>query len=637
MNVARAVGIETEYGIVAHSSPPAGAEWDGGARGGSQMDPIEACRILLNQFGGLGLVAVPHVDAQCHVPADGDAAGDAGAWLTSGPGEVAFYEAQDWMLANGSRLYIDHAHPEYCTPECPSARAAVAADKAGEVILERCREAVAANGAAPPGQKLSLYKNNSDHKGNSYGCHENYLLSRSLYEDLLYRRPQLVASQLLPFLVTRIIFCGAGKAGSEHGRPPAGFQLSQRADFFEVLAGVQTTHRRPLFNTRDEAHADPSHYRRLHVIVGDANMAEVSTYLKVGTMLILFRMMEDGFLKEDLTLADPLLEFRSVSRDIDFRGRLTLLNGEELSAVEIQRRYLAAARRYLRKAGASEEERDLIARWAEALGAIEKDWQQLASKLDWAIKRKLLERYLSAKGTTWAEVRRWEASIGMILGAEARLAGESRLGREKVYASLRKVGLSPDDYDLQREVYFGLRRLDLQYHDVRRDPPDEETGLFYRLQNRGVIQRVTTDEEIDALVENPPEGTRAWFRGNLLRRFSRAVAWADWSCVRLSDYVPPGGPGLVLSIATPASDYAASAEAIWRALEVQRGADAAGLLEIPAEGNVEHDNDPDEKETRAKPGQKNKAGRGGAAKKGARPAKAGRSGATGQRHRRPRD
>ena len=362
MSIPKAVGIETEYGIVVRRID---SETDDSPVRPDGIDPIRASQILLGQLPSLSLIAVPHSDFDYEPPQSKSRTGKASDLSIFKVNGQARYSSgyYDWMLSNGARLYIDHAHPEYCTPECRSLRTLIAADKAGEIILERCCQAVVSSNVLPRNQQIFLYKNNSDHKGNSYGCHENYLLKRSLYEDLLYHQPHFVAAQLLPFLITRIIYCGAGKVGSENGTAPSGFQLSQRADFFETLVGLQTTHHRPLFNIRDEAHAAETKYRRLHVIVGDANMAELSTYLKVGPMLILFRMLEDGFLKTDFSLVDPLTDFRVVSRDLSFNERLALKNGEQLSALEIQRRYLALARKYLKVKRSRREEHEIVEQW----------------------------------------------------------------------------------------------------------------------------------------------------------------------------------------------------------------------------------------------------------------------------------
>jgi Pup amidohydrolase len=567
LSIPKTVGVETEYGILAKTN--------------REVDPFVASRMLMSHFRKLGLIAVPHNETYIS-PQEREESVHSDPSITQVPVERdTFIKSDgeghyDWMIANGARIYIDHAHPEYSTPECLSARSLVAADKAGEVIMERCCQAVIESRLLPEHQAISIYKNNSDHKGNSYGCHENYLLGKDFYSDLLYRKPELVAAHLLPFFITRTILCGAGKVGSENGAPSIGFQLSQRADFFETLVGVQTTFRRPLFNIRDEPHANPSQYRRLHVIIGDANMAELSTYLKIGTTQLVLRMLEDGFLTTDLTLAEPLVDMLTVSRDLSFRRKLTLCTGKELSALEIQREYLSLVRTYLRKAGASEEERDIIKRWTQVLDTLEADWRQLAASLDWAIKKNLLDHYVVSKNTTWEEVGAWQSIIENILRSETEMANDGRFDSEeelknpdsqwqaRVREYLQRLGLREEIYLLQREVYFGLRRMDLEYHDIcREDSSESNIGLFYRLQNRNVIERIVTDEEINRMIEEPPKGSRAWFRGNSLKRFSDAIEWADWSCISFLKTAPANSSSCVLRIENPLSDYTAETASVW--------------------------------------------------------------------------
>lgn len=578
MSIPKAVGIETEYGIVVHTIDQSETQNGSDTQAQWDTDPIQASQTLLGQLPSLNLVTVPHSDFGYDPPAQKGRAGKSG-----GP-NIFKVDAQprygdgnyDWMLANGGRIYIDHAHPEYCTPECRSLRTLIAADKAGEIILERCCQAVVENKVLPPGTRILLYKNNSDHKGNSYGCHENYLLKSSLYEDLLYHQPHFVTAYLLPFLITRIIYCGAGKVGSENGTPAAGFQLSQRADFFETLRGIQTTHNRPLFNIRDEAHAASAKYRRLHVIVGDANMAELSTYLKIGPMLILFRMLEDGFISTDFSLVDPLNDFQTVSRDLSLKEKLALKSGEKLTALEIQRKYLALARKYLKNTRSRKEEHEIVKQWASVLDLLESDWRQLASGLDWAIKRRLLEHYLSSKQTTWDEVTRWQPTIDAVLAAEMKaMAGSRNLGPLETnpdwQATLRnflaKKNLSVADYTSNLDTYFGLRGLDLEYHDIRRGPAVNEMGLFYRLQSRNLVKRIVSDAEISRLVAKAPIGTRAWFRGNSLEQFSQSIAWSDWSLIAFSNNsTSEDSYDSILVMDNPASDYRKDARKVWKKL-----------------------------------------------------------------------
>jgi proteasome accessory factor A len=421
------------------------------------------------------------------------------------------------MLANGARYYIDHAHPEYATPECHSIKTLVAADKAGELLLERCLHA-ASRGGAP----IRLYKNNSDHKGVSWGCHENYCITAELFEELVYTASPRLSQLVLPFLVTRTIFCGAGKVGGELEAGPAGFQLSQRADFIETLTGPQTTYLRPLFNQRDEAHADERRVRRLHMIAGDANMAEFSTYLKFGITRIFLRMLGDGFIGADLALADPVAGMRTVSRDLTFQAQLPLRNGNFRSAVDIQEQIAGFAERYLDDRGGSEEEWDVLDNWLDAIEALRTDWRKLSGSLDWAIKRSLLERYLAAQNSSWDQVADWQPIVETALRRQNGVP-------ESLTANVRAADLAD-----QRDIYFALRRMDLEYHDIRRGPGEAETGLFYRLQDRGAVSRVVTDAEIAHLVNNPPTGSRASWRGALIASYPNSIYSADWSCVSVA-------------------------------------------------------------------------------------------------------
>src|SRR6476469_9228374 len=244
------------------------------------------------------------------------------------------------ILPNGARYYVDHAHPEYSTPECLSPRALVIHDKAGERILERSLEVLATE--MPQTPALSIYKNNSDGKGNSYGTHENYLVDRATpFADIV--------RDLTPFFVTRQVFTGAGKVGFEgtwDDRTTPGYQLTARADFFETEVGLETTLKRPIINTRDEPHADPEKYRRLHVIIGDANLAEVSTYLKVGTTSLVLAMIEDRFITRDLTVDGPVSALRAISHDPTLKQTLTLTDGRTLTGIQLQLEYLDLARKF---------------------------------------------------------------------------------------------------------------------------------------------------------------------------------------------------------------------------------------------------------------------------------------------------
>jgi proteasome accessory factor A len=320
-----------------------------------------------------------------------------------------------------------------------------------------------------------LYKNNSDGKGNSYGYHENYLVARSVpFERLV--------DGLTPFLVSRIVFAGAGKVGSENGAEPCAYQISQRADFFETLIGLDTMAKRPIINTRDEPHADEERYRRLHVIVGDSNLAEVSTYLKVGTTALVLAMVEDGALRKDLALEDPVRAIKEISHDPTCTRKVRLKRGTEVSAVELQREYLELAHAYYATVEQSPQVTDLLERWERVLTQLAEDPRQCARELDWVIKQALLEAYTTRKG------------IG---------------------------------FDDQR-----VSMLDLQYHDVRRD-----RGFYSLLCRAGKVDRLFDDAAIERAMTIPPQTTRAKVRSDFINFATERNKSYDvgWSYLKLND------------------------------------------------------------------------------------------------------
>jgi proteasome accessory factor A len=373
------------------------------------------------------------------------------------------------ILTNGARLYVDHAHPEYSTPECTNPRDAVIWDKAGErVMADAARRAAQVPGTQP----IQLYKNNTDNKGASYGCHENYLMKRETSFSEIVRH-------LTPFFVTRQVVCGAGRVGIGVDGRSDGFQISQRADFFEVEVGLETTLKRPIINTRDEPHADPEKYRRLHVIIGDANMSEVSTFLKLGTTGLVLAMIEDGFLTVDLSVDMPVATLRAISHDPSCKHLLTLRDGRKMTAVQLQMEYLEQSRKYVEdRYGADVDDMttEVLDRWESVLHRLGDDPMQLSGELDWVAKLELLEGYRSRDGLDWSHPR--------------------------------------------------LQLVDLQYSDVR---PDR--GLYNRLAARGRMARITTDADVEAAIEDPPEDTRAYFRGRCLRQYADSVAAASWDSV----------------------------------------------------------------------------------------------------------
>jgi proteasome accessory factor PafA2 len=373
------------------------------------------------------------------------------------------------ILTNGGRLYVDHAHPEYSSPEITNPLDGVIWDKAGERIMaDAARRAATVPGTWP----IQLYKNNTDNKGASYGCHENYLTARSTPFSEIVRH-------LTPFFVSRQVVCGAGRVGIGADGRGEGFQVSQRADFFEVEVGLETTLKRPIINTRDEPHADPEKYRRLHVIIGDANMSEVSTFLKLGTTALVLAMIEDGFPENDFSIEAPVTELRSVSHDPTLRHRIALRDGRKLTAVQLQLEYLDLARKYVEdRFGADVDDvtRQVLDRWESVLTRLADDPRQLSTELDWVAKLSLLDGYRDREGLGWSAHK--------------------------------------------------LQLVDLQYHDVR---PDR--GLYNRLVSRGSMQRVVDDDAVDAAMSRPPVDTRAYFRGRCLAKFGSDVAAASWDSV----------------------------------------------------------------------------------------------------------
>ena len=298
----------------------------------------------------------------------------------------------DHILTNGARLYNDHAHPEYSTPECSKIFDLVAHDKSGERILQRCAE----TRSHELEKRVLLYKNNTDFHGHSYGCHDNYLMAREVPFEVLKQG-------IMPFFITRQIFAGAGKLGIETEAglaTPGHYQLSQRADFFHVEASVDTMHNRPIVNTRDEPHADASKYRRLHGIAGDANMSEYATALKVGTTALVITLIEQRRIPEKLSLANPIDTIKTVSHDQTYRWLVTTTDGKTMSAIDHQREYLALAQKYLADNTAFETDW-VLTEWESTLDALDTDPMLLVDRLDWVAKKWLLQTFAEAEGIEW--------------------------------------------------------------------------------------------------------------------------------------------------------------------------------------------------------------------------------------------
>ncbi len=377
------------------------------------------------------------------------------------------FEPCDRVLQNGARLYHDHAHPEYSTPECRRLKDLVAHDKAGERIILMC----AHNLSKRLGTTVKVFKNNTDFHGSSYGTHENYLMLRLVPFDA-------VVDAFIPFLCTRIIYTGAGKVGSEaDAGKGVRYQLSQRAEHFSSLIGTDTQSRRPIFNTRDEPHADRSKYRRLHIITGDANMSEYATALKVGTTAIIVKLLERGWRAPDwLRIAHPIKTLHELSMDESMRWLVELADGRKISAVELHRLYLSAAQTLLHDE--DEDVQWVLREWCEVLDWLEREPMALSDRLDWVAKRRLMEMFIEAEGTDWSDER--------------------------------------------------LRAIDLAYHNV-----DLNDGLYYALEANGSMRRLVTDEDIEKAIYNPPNNTRALIRGWLIERFCSSVMKVSWGMAKV--------------------------------------------------------------------------------------------------------
>jgi proteasome accessory factor A len=457
MGVHRVMGTEIEYGISVPGQPGA--------------NPMVTSSQIVNAYG-----ARPELSRNGRARWDYEEESplrDARGFTYSGalydPSEALADEdlgLANVILTNGARLYVDHAHPEYSTPEVTSPRDIVLWDKAGErVMAEAARRAATIPGSAP----IHLYKNNTDNKGASYGAHENYLMRRQTpFADIV--------QFLTPFFVTRQIVCGAGRVGIGQDGSTAGFQISQRADFFEVEVGLETTLKRPIINTRDEPHADADKYRRLHVIIGDANLSEISTYLKVGTTSLILEMIEEKALTADLGITDPVGELKQVSHDPSLTYRIKLRDGRRLTALDLQWAFLERAQAFVDNRGSDEQTTDVLRRWESVLDRLGRDPMSCADELDWVAKLRLLEGYRDRESLAWGSPK--------------------------------------------------LQLVDLQYSDVR-----PEKGLYHRLVARGSMKTLFTPEQVREAMTEPPEDTRAYFRGRCLAQYASEVVAASWDSV----------------------------------------------------------------------------------------------------------
>lgn len=497
------MGIETEYGVLQPGRPLANpmlmssqvvttyralAARSDGARGRARWDyddedPLQDAR-------GFHLPrASAHPSLLTDDPSRPAPSGPAGPGAPGTAGRPALQEverpsveeyddpsAANVILTNGARLYVDHAHPEYSSPEVTTPLDGVRWDVAGErVMLAASREL-----ASFPGSEVVLYKNNVDGKGASYGTHENYLVDRAVPFGVL-------VELLTPFLVTRQVVVGSGRVGLGPTGAEPGFQLSQRADYVEAEVGLETTLRRPIVNTRDEPHADRRRWRRLHLIIGDANLLEVATYVKLGTTSLVLWVAEHLEALADagvdartelaaLRLADPVSDVQRVSRDLSLRARLRLADGRELTALEIQGAYVDVVRRSLAALGTDDESEAVLARWCSLLERLAVDPASCAREVEWVAKLRLLDRLRERDGLAWDHPR--------------------------------------------------LAAMDLQWSDVR-----PERGVYHRLLAADAVERLVDERAVLHAVHHPPTDTRAYFRGEVMARYGDQVSAASWDSV----------------------------------------------------------------------------------------------------------
>ncbi|MFQ5579384.1 MAG: depupylase/deamidase Dop [Nitrospiria bacterium] len=465
-------GIETEYGITREDL--------------DEVDPVVESMALVRAYleatpdsgDGVSRPFRPGWDYGEEDPRK-DARGFRADRLSQDEEEAAFEESDqerpfsfhemksDLVLTNGARYYNDHTHPEYSTPECGSIRDLIIHDKAGERIVQSCADHRNAEIGSPA---VQVYKNNTDLHGHSYGCHDNYLLSRSLPFGEIVK-------YLTSFLVTRQIFAGAGKLGVEgsEGLRSGVYQLSQRADFIEVETSIDTMVRRPIINTRDEPHADRDRYRRLHQILGDANLSEVASGLKLGSTWLVLRLIEAGRAPEDGIVSDPVEAIHHVSQDTSCKKPILLESSRMISPIDHQWLYLSAAKR----AFGDEDDRDtawVLNTWEEVLNDLDADPMRLVHRIDWVAKLWLMETFMEAESCDWEDPR--------------------------------------------------LRAIDLEYHNL-----DPARGLFIGLELEGEVERLTTEEEIRQAMTKPPSDTRAAIRGLCVERFNAQIDQIQWEKV----------------------------------------------------------------------------------------------------------
>ncbi|MEG9248225.1 depupylase/deamidase Dop [Arthrobacter sp. Soc17.1.1.1] len=465
------MGTETEYGIIAPALPSANPTL-------LSSQVVNAYAATLRE--GLGNLAGTRWDYTDETPLT-DARGFRmdresahPSQLTDEPPELSAEQIalergeptetavlMNLVLNNGARLYVDHAHPEYSSPEVTNPLDAVLWDRAGDHVAVTAMQRIS---AMPGFSPVILYKNNTDNKSVSYGSHENYLVPRRVPFSKL-------AEALIPFFVSRQVICGAGRVGLGPLNQESGFQISQRADFFENEIGLETTVRRPIINTRDEPHAVAEKYRRLHVIIGDANLNEVSNYLKVGTTALVLSLIERGVAPVPV-LEDPVGALHAISHDPSLRTTVRLTDGRSVTGLDLQDLYCDAVLAAL-PADADEQTRDVVDRWQALLATLRRDPSDAARQVDWIAKLKVLDAYRARDRLAWTDPR--------------------------------------------------LALIDLQYADLR-----PEKGIYQRLARRGDVDLLVPPAEVSRAAVQPPRDTRAYFRGRCIAEYPAEVVGASW-------------------------------------------------------------------------------------------------------------
>lgn len=453
MSVLRVMGLENEYGITSENA----------------TDPITLSNRIVFAYSKY---VYPNSSMRWDYDLENPLRDARGFDLTRSEADASLLTDEDQsipniILPNGARFYVDHAHPEYASPEVLSPLEILKWDLAGEKIMQK---AVEMDSKDFPNDKIRIFKNNVDNKGASYGTHENYLTKRDVDFN------QIIAG-LTAHFVTRSIYCGAGRVGLGQLSESSGFQISQRADYIEAHVGLETTMRRPIINTRDEPHADPNLYRRIHVINGDANMSDWSNVLKVGTTSLIIKMIEEGLINPDeLQVKNPVDMFSAVSRDLDCGKTYEMSNGKKFTAIDIQEILLEKAKTYLNIAGIDAHTTQIISMWEEVLQGLKFDKDSLDNRVDWIAKQSIILKYQN------------------------------------------RNNLKIDDPV--------IKSIDLQYSEIT-----SNNGIAQVLRSKNLLVNLINQEEIIEAVNEPPTTTRAWLRGKVLAKFSAEVSAASWDSI----------------------------------------------------------------------------------------------------------